>query len=152
MRYHLSDLMRYHSSSLMRYHSSSLMRYRSSDLMRYRSSDLMRYSSSDLTRRRLSHLMRSRLARVKFDESLSSDLMSRSRQSIRHLKKIRLRQSNINDEMIKHDHENEFTEIFLQEKNLKSHFSITSHISRQDATNQVTSIFATSRIFREKRL
>jgi hypothetical protein len=92
------------------------------------------------------------VARIKFDESLSSCLMSRSRQSIRHFEKNRVRQSNIDDEMIKHDYENEFTEIFLQEKNLKSHFSIASHISKQDAINQVISIFATNRIFWEKRL
>jgi hypothetical protein len=90
------------------------------------------------------------VVRINFDESLSSCLMSRFLQSIRHLEKIRIRQSNIDDEMIKHDHENEFTKIFLQEKNLKSHLSITFHISRQNATNQVISIFATSRIFREK--
>jgi hypothetical protein len=92
------------------------------------------------------------VASIKFDESLSSCLMSRSHQSIRHLEKIRVRQSNINDEMIKHDHENEFTKIFLQKENLKSHFSITFHISRQNATNQIINIFATSRISREKRL
>jgi hypothetical protein len=77
--------------------------------------------------------------------------MSRSRQNIRHLEKISVKQSNINDEMIKHDHENEFTKIFLQRKNLKSHFSITFHISKQNATNQITSIFAINRIFWEKR-
>jgi hypothetical protein len=91
------------------------------------------------------------VVRIKFDESLSSCLMSRSHQNIRHFEKIRIKQSNINDEMIKHDHENEFTKIFLQEENLKSHFSITFHISRQNATNQVTSIFATNRISRKKR-
>ncbi len=51
--------------------------------------------------------------------------------------------------MIKLDHENEFTEIVLQEENLKSHFSITFHMSRQDATKQIINIFATSRISRE---
>jgi hypothetical protein len=88
---------------------------------------------------------------VKFDESLSSCLMSRFHQNIRYLEKIRIRQSNINDEMIKHDHENEFTKIFLQEKNLKSHFSITFHISRQNATKQIINIFAINRISRKKR-
>jgi hypothetical protein len=92
------------------------------------------------------------VACIKFYKSFSSCLMSLSRQNIRYFETIRIRQSNINDEMIKHDHENKFTKISLQKKNLKSHFSITFHISRQNATNQVINIFATNRIFREKRL
>jgi hypothetical protein len=52
--------------------------------------------------------------------------------------------------MIKHDHENESLKQFLHEKNVNRISQITSHISRQDATKQVTSIFATSRISREQ--
>ncbi len=39
---------------------------------------------------------------------------------------------------------------FLQEENLKSYFSITSHLSRQDATKQISSIFETNRISQEQ--
>jgi hypothetical protein len=41
---------------------------------------------------------------------------------------------NINDEMIKHDHENEFTEIFLQEKIWNRIFR--SHFTFRDKTQQ----------------
>jgi hypothetical protein len=81
---------------------------------------------------------------VKFDEmllirddemSLVSNLMSR----FRHVwwvafvkafvisKKLESDSRNIDDEMIKHDHENEFTKIFLQER--KSEVASFDHIS-----------------------
>jgi hypothetical protein len=52
--------------------------------------------------------------------------------------------------MIKHDHENKLLKQFLHETNLNRISQITFHISKQDVTKQVTSIFATSRIFREQ--
>jgi hypothetical protein len=97
------------------------------------------------------------VAFVKFDESLSSSLMSRlvkflsSRKIeldfVRHLEKIRVEQSKHkrwDDQAWSREriHRN-----ISARKNLKSHFSITFHISRQNATKQVTSIFATINIF-----
>jgi hypothetical protein len=117
---------------------------------------LMRYSSSDLTRCRLSDLMKSclvkfdKIARIKFDESLSSRLMSRFRRVwwvvsssschlekieldfVRHLEKIRVEQSKHrrwNDQAWSRER---IHRDISARKNLKSHFSITSHISRQD--------------------
>jgi hypothetical protein len=116
------------------------------NLMRCCLSDLTRYISSSLMRRRLSNLMRWRLYLM---SRFRQDLMSRFCQILIISRKFESNSWNINDEMIKHDHENEFTEIFLQKKNLKSHFSITSHISRQNVKH-VISIFTTNRVFRKK--
>ncbi len=84
------------------------------------------------------------VAFVKFDESLSSNLMSRlvkflslrkiELDLVRHLEKTRVEQSKHrrwNDQAWsrKRIHRN----TLCKRKNLKSHFSITSHISRQNA-------------------
>jgi hypothetical protein len=55
------------------------------------------------------------------------DLMSRSRQTLVISKKLESDNQNIDDEMIKHDHENEFTKISLQEE--KSEIVSYDHIS-----------------------
>jgi hypothetical protein len=81
---------------------------------------------------------------VKFDESLSSSLMSRlvkflslrkiELDSVHHLERIRVEQSKHrrwNDQAWSRERIHRNT--FCKEKNLKSHFSITSHISRQNA-------------------
>jgi hypothetical protein len=100
------------------------------------------------------------VAFVKFDESLSSSLMSRlvkflsfrkiELSFVRHLEKIRVEQS-------KHrrwdnqawSRERIHRNTFCKKKNLKSHFSITFHISSK-TQKHVISIFTTSRVFREK--
>jgi hypothetical protein len=149
---------------------------RSSSLMRCRSSDLMKYSSSNLTRCRLSDLMKSRLARIKFDESLSSSLMSRfrqvwwvafvefddsSRQALVISKnRIRLRSSfrkNSNrtvetwtmrwSNMITKTNSQKY---FLQKKKIWKRIS-RSHFTFRDKTQKhVINIFTTSRVFRKK--
>jgi hypothetical protein len=165
--------------SLMKRRLSNLIKYRSSNLMKYDSSNLMKYNSSRLMKCRLSNLMKSRLIKfdersfvsslmnrfrqiwwivfVEFDESFSSNLMSRFIKSlsfrkielnfVRHLEKIRIEQSKYKrwDDQTwsrKRIHRN----IFCKKENLKSHFSITFHISRQDATRHVISIFATRHV------
>ncbi len=74
-------------------------------------------------RRRLSDLMRYRSCLM---SRFRQDLMS-SRQALITSKKFESNNRNINDEMIKHDHENEFTMIFLQKK--KSEIAFLNHIS-----------------------
>ncbi len=53
--------------------------------------------------------------------------MNRSRKTFVISKKFESDSRNINDEMIKHDYENEFTKIFLQRK--KSEVAFLDHIS-----------------------
>jgi hypothetical protein len=65
------------------------------------------------------------------------DLMSRSRQTFVISKKFESDNRNINNEMIKHDHENEFTETFLQEK--KSEITFLDHISHFETRRNKTS-------------
>ncbi len=55
------------------------------------------------------------------------DLMTRFYQELIMSKKLESNSRNINDEMIKHDYKNEFTEIFLQEE--KSEIVFFDHIS-----------------------
>ncbi len=75
-------------------------------------------------RRRLSNLMRCRSCLI---NRFRHDLMSRSRQALIISKKLESDNRNINDEMIKHDYENEFRKIILQEKN--SEIAFLDHIS-----------------------
>jgi hypothetical protein len=96
----------------------------SSDLMRCCLSNLTKYISSNLMKRRLSNLM---ICRSCLMSRFRQNLMNRSRQALIISKKLKSDNRNINDEMIKHDHENEFTEIFLQKR--KFEIAFLDHIS-----------------------
>jgi hypothetical protein len=113
------------------------------------SSSLMRYRLSEFDETQLSNLISSlmrfdEIHFVKFDEmllirndemSLVSSLMSRPRhvwwvalvKAFVISKKLESDNRNIDDEIIKHDHENEFTKISLQER--KSEVAFLDHIS-----------------------
>jgi hypothetical protein len=97
---------------------------------------------------------------VKFDESLSSSLMNRfvkflsfrkiELDFVRHLEKIRIEQSKHkrwNDQAWSRERIHKNT--FCKKKNLKSHFLITSHISRQNAKTRYEHFHNKSRLSRE---
>jgi hypothetical protein len=87
------------------------------------------------------------VAFVKFDKSLSSSLMSRFVKflSFRKIelilfvisKKLESNSWNINNEMIKHDHENEFKVIFSAKEKIWNRIS-RSHFTFRDKTQQDT--------------
>jgi hypothetical protein len=108
----------------MKHRSSKFDEKSSSDLMKCCLSNLTKYISSSLMRRRLLDLMRCRLYLM---NRIRQDLMNHFRQALIVSKKFESNNRNINDEMIKHDHENEFTKIFLQKR--KSEIAFLDHIS-----------------------
>jgi DNA-binding protein H-NS len=79
------------------------------------------------------------------------DLMSRSRQALIISKKFESNNRNIDDEMIKHDHENEFTEIFLQKEKSEVAFRDKTQNTLLASSQQVASFEKNILNFLQKR-